>query len=184
MPTKDTFKNINSTLKEIQKKYGDGSIMLLGTNSLVKAESVSSGILTLDLALGIGGIARGRVVEYYGPQMSGKTSLALFHIAECQKALPERLTAYIDMEHAFDPILAMSYGVNVNDMLFSQPSTGEEALDIAEALVRSNNVSCIVIDSVSSLVPKAEDEADMAQQSIGLQARMMSKFAPNISNNV
>lgn len=168
------MKNISTTLRQIQNKYGEGSIMVLGEENLKPVPTTSSGVIALDLALS-GGIPDGRVIEMYGPPMSGKSSVALFHIAEAQKSRPDRTTAYIDMEQSLDPQLAQAYGVDLSNMLIAQPSTGEEALDIAEALTRSEGVSTIVIDSVAALLPAAEDEADMAQNSIGLQARMMSK---------
>lgn len=165
---------VNSVLKGIQKKLGEESIMLLGGSNIIVIERVPTGILALDNALG-GGIPRGRIIEMYGPQSSGKTSVALFHLAECQKMYPDRLIAFIDAEHAFDMDLAISYGVDVSRMIFSQPDTGEQALDIVETLAREQIVSCIVVDSVSSLLPEAEDKADMAQNFIGLQARLLSK---------
>lgn len=166
--------DVDKTIAALNKKFGGGSVQRLGENFTdYSIRTVSTGSLLLDLALGRGGLPVGRIVELYGQQSSGKTSIALFHTSQVQKT--GRLAAFIDMEQALDPDLAVSYGVNVDDLYVSQPSTGEEALEVAESLARTGDFGIIVIDSVSSLLPEAEAEAEMAQQSIGLQARLMSK---------
>ncbi len=163
---------LEEAVKEIQAKFGEGSIMKLGDAHKVNVDAIPTGSLSLDLALGVGGVPRGRVIELYGPESSGKTTLALHIVAEVQKL--GGLAAFVDAEHALDTEYAKRIGVKINDLLISQPDTGEQALDIVESLVRSGSVDVIVIDSVAALTPQAEIEGDMAQQHIGLQARLMS----------
>ena len=165
-------KHVDMTVKEIQEKYGEGSIMRLGEVKRVNVDVIPTGSISLDLALGIGGIPRGRVIEIYGPESSGKTTLCLHIVAEAQKK--GGVAAYIDAEHALDPEYAKKIGVNLGDLLISQPDTGEQALDIVESLVKSGGVDVIVIDSVAALTPRAEIEGEMDQQHMGLQARLMS----------
>jgi len=169
---KEEKHEIDFTLKEIQVKYGEGSIMRLGDIPVKDVAVISTGSYSLDLALGVGGIPQGRVIEIFGPEASGKTTLALHIIREAQKA--DGLCAFIDAEHALDPEYAKKIGVRVADLLISQPDTGEQALDIVESLVRSGEVALIVVDSVAALTPRAEIEGDMGQQHVGLQARLMS----------
>lgn len=166
-------KKVNDVLGEIQGKFGDGSIMKLGDAKKVDVASISTGSASLDLALGIGGIPRGRIVEIYGPESSGKTTLSLHIVANAQKA--GGIAAFVDAEHAMDPVYAKRLGVNVDDLLISQPDAGEQALEIVETLVRSNAVDIIVVDSVAALTPQAEIEGDMGQSHMGLQARLMSQ---------
>ena len=162
-----------SVMSAIEKQYGKGSIMKMGERVVMNVEAISTGVLTLDAALGIGGIPRGRVIEIYGPESSGKTTVALNIIAQAQKAGGE--AAFIDAEHALDPVYAAKLGVDVDNLLISQPDTGEQALDIAEALVRCGAIDVIVIDSVAALVPKAEIEGTMGETHVGLLARLMSQ---------
>jgi recombination protein RecA len=165
---------IDAAMLQIEKQFGKGSIMRLGDNTAkAQVAAISTGSIDLDIALGVGGVPRGRVVEIYGPESSGKTTLTLHIIAEAQKA--GGTAAFIDAEHALDPVYAKKLGVNTDDLLVSQPDTGEEALEITEALVRSNAVDIIVIDSVAALVPKAEIDGDMGDSHMGLQARLMSQ---------
>ncbi|HOU84231.1 MAG TPA: recombinase RecA [Spirochaetota bacterium] len=165
---------IDSAIAQIEKQFGKGSIMKLGDQSAkVKVDAISTGSLELDIALGIGGIPKGRIIEIYGPESSGKTTLTLHIVAECQKA--GGMAAFIDAEHALDPVYALKLGVKTDDLLVSQPDTGEEALEICESLVRSGAVDIIVIDSVAALVPKAEIDGDMGDSHMGLQARLMSQ---------
>lgn len=159
-------------IKEIQDKYGDGSIMKLGEAKKVDVDVIPTGSISLDLALGVGGIPRGRVIEVYGPESGGKTTLALHTVAEIQKM--GGIAAYVDAEHALDPEYAKRIGVKIDDLLISQPDTGEQALEIVETLVRSGGVDLVVIDSVAALTPRAEIEGEMDQQHMGLQARLMS----------
>jgi len=168
----DKSKLLEATVKEIQDKFGEGAIMTLGEARRVDVDVIPTGAFSLDVALGVGGVPRGRVIEIFGPESSGKTTLALHIVREAQKK--GGLCAFIDAEHALDPEYAKKIGVKINDLLISQPDTGEQALDIVESLVRSNAVDVIVIDSVAALVPKAEIEGDMGQQHMGLQARLMS----------
>ena len=165
-------KTINGILDEIKEKYGEGSIMKLNEARKVDIDSIPTGSISLDLALGIGGIPRGRVVELYGPESSGKTTLALHIVSESQKK--DGVVAFIDAEHALDPDYAQKIGVNVGDLLISQPDTGEQALNIVETMVRSGSVDLIIIDSVAALTPRAEIEGRMEDQQMGLQARLMS----------
>ncbi|HPN96423.1 MAG TPA: recombinase RecA [Candidatus Moranbacteria bacterium] len=171
--TEDKKKELQNVVDEIKEKFGDGVIMKLGDVKKVDVESIPTGSISLDIALGIGGIPRGRVVEVYGPESSGKTTLTLHIIANAQKA--GGTAAFIDAEHALDPEYAKRIGVNINDLLISQPDNGEQALDIVETLVNSGQVNIIVVDSVAALVPKAEIEGEMGDQHMGRQARLMSQ---------
>lgn len=165
---------LDTALKQIEKQFGKGSVMKLGEASAsMNVETVSSGSIALDVALGVGGLPRGRVIEIYGPESSGKTTVALHAVAEVQKIGGQ--AAFIDAEHALDPVYAQHLGVNIDELLISQPDTGEQALEIAEALVRSGAVEIVVIDSVAALVPKNELEGDMGDSHVGLQARLMSQ---------
>lgn len=165
---------LDMALKQIEKQFGKGSIMKLGEASAhMNVETVPTGSLALDIALGVGGLPRGRIIEIYGPESSGKTTVALHAVAEVQKRGGQ--AAFIDAEHALDPVYASKLGVNIDELLISQPDTGEQALEIAEALVRSGAVEIIVIDSVAALVPKSELEGDMGDSHVGLQARLMSQ---------
>ncbi len=166
-------KKVDDVLGEIQGKFGDGAIMKLGDAKKVDVASIPTGSASLDLALGIGGIPRGRIIEIYGPESSGKTTLSLHIVANTQKA--GGVAAFVDAEHAMDPVYAKRLGVNVDDLLISQPDAGEQALEIVETLVRSNAVDIIVVDSVAALTPQAEIEGDMGQSHMGLQARLMSQ---------
>ena len=166
-------KNIVDVVSEIRERFGDGSIMKLGEVKKVDVAAISTGSPSLDLALGIGGLPRGRIVEIYGPESSGKTTLALHVVANAQKE--GGTSAFVDAEHAMDPSYAKKIGVNIDNLLISQPDTGEQALEIVEALVRSNAVDVIVVDSVAALVPKAEIEGEMGDSHMGLQARLMSQ---------
>lgn len=171
--------NLEGTIKDIQEKYGEGSIMKLGKASKVDVDVIPTGSFSLDKALGVGGVPRGRIIEIFGPESSGKTTLALHIAAEAQKK--GGLVAFIDAEHALDPEYAKKIGVKVDDLLISQPDTGEQALDIVESLVRSGSMDLIVIDSVAALTPRAEIEGDMGQQHMGLQARLMSHALRKLS---
>ena len=166
-------KALELTLSQIEKQFGKGSIMRLGQDTKLDIAAISTGSLAIDLALGIGGVPRGRIVEIFGPESSGKTTLSLSVLVEAQRA--GGVAAFIDAEHALDPTYAKTIGVNLDDLLVSQPDTGEQALEIAETLVRSNAVDVIVIDSVAALVPRAEIEGEMGDQFMGLQARLMSQ---------
>ena len=166
-------KALDETVKALKERFGEGSIMKLGEVSKVDIDVIPTGSLSLDMALGVGGIPRGRVIEIYGPESSGKTTLALHVVAEAQKR--GGLAAFIDAEHALDPEYAKKIGVNVNDLLISQPDNGEQALDIVESLVRSNACDVIVVDSVAALTPRAEIEGEMGDSHMGLQARLMSQ---------
>ena len=166
-------KALDAAMSQIEKQFGKGSVMKLGEYKSMNVEAISTGALSLDIALGIGGIPKGRIVEIYGPESSGKTTLALHAVAEAQKAGGE--AAFIDAEHALDPVYAKKIGVDVENLIVSQPDTGEQALEIAEALIRSGAIDIIVVDSVAALVPKAEIDGDMGDSHIGLQARLMSQ---------
>lgn len=166
-------KALKLAIEKIEKDFGKGSIMKLGDKPSVNVEAIPTGSLALDIALGIGGVPRGRIIEVYGPESSGKTTLAQHIVAECQKR--GGIAAYVDAEHALDPEYARNLGVNIDDLLISQPDTGEQALDITEELVRSGAVDVVVVDSVAALVPKAEIDGSMEDQQMGLQARLMSK---------
>ncbi|OKP99434.1 recombinase RecA [Paenibacillus sp. P46E] len=173
---------LDMALRQIEKQFGKGSVMKLGESTHMKVEVVPSGSLALDIALGIGGLPKGRIIEVYGPESSGKTTVALHAIAEVQKAGGQ--AAFIDAEHALDPKYAKALGVNIDELLLSQPDTGEQALEIAEALVRSGAVDIIVVDSVAALVPKAEIEGDMGDSHVGLQARLMSQALRKLSGAI
>ena len=166
-------KALEVALSQIEKQFGKGSVMKLGEYKAMEVEAISTGALSLDMALGIGGLPRGRIIEVYGPESSGKTTLALHVIAEAQKLGGE--AAFIDAEHALDPVYAKKLGVNIDDLIVSQPDTGEQALEITESLVRSGALDVIVVDSVAALVPKAEIDGDMGDSHMGLQARLMSQ---------
>ena len=166
-------KALKMAIEKIEKDFGKGSIMKLGDKPAVNVEAIPTGSLALDIALGIGGVPRGRIIEVYGPESSGKTTLAQHIVAECQKR--GGIAAYVDAEHALDPEYARNLGVDIDNLLISQPDTGEQALDITEELVRSGAVDVVVVDSVAALVPKAEIDGSMEDQQMGLQARLMSK---------
>lgn len=166
-------KALEAALGQIEKQFGKGSVMKLGEYKTMNVEAIPTGALSLDVALGIGGIPKGRIIEVFGPESSGKTTLALHMIAEAQKLGGE--AAFIDAEHALDPVYAKHLGVNIDDLIVSQPDTGEQALEIAEALVRSGAIDIIVVDSVAALTPKAEIDGDMGDAHVGLQARLMSQ---------
>jgi recombination protein RecA len=166
-------KALEAAMEQIERQFGKGAIMRLGQNEIVDIEAIPTGSLTLDLALGIGGLPMGRIIEIYGPESSGKTTLTLELIAQAQKL--GKVCAFIDAEHALDPLYARKLGVQIEDVIISQPDTGEQALDICETLVRSGGVDVLVIDSVAALVPKAEIEGDMGDNHVGLQARLMSQ---------
>ncbi|MFS0839279.1 recombinase RecA [Paenibacillus sp. 1P03SA] len=173
---------LEMALRQIEKQFGKGSIMKLGESTHMQVETIPSGSLALDIALGTGGFPRGRIVEIYGPESSGKTTVALHAIAEVQKSGGQ--AAFIDAEHALDPLYASKLGINIDELLLSQPDTGEQALEIAEALVRSGAVDIIVIDSVAALVPKAEIEGEMGDSHVGLQARLMSQALRKLSGAI
>ena len=175
-------KTLDQVLADIEKQFGKGSIMKLGENNNMEVEVTSSGSLSLDLALGVNGFPKGRIIEIFGPESSGKTTVALHAIAEVQKNGGR--AAFIDAEHALDPVYAKRLGVNIDELLISQPDTGEQALEICEALVRSEAVDIIVIDSVAALVPKAEIEGEMGDSHVGLQARLMSQALRKLSGTV
>ncbi|AZR30656.1 recombinase RecA [Xanthomonas vasicola] len=173
---------LSAALSQIEKQFGKGSVMRMGDRVIEAVEVIPTGSLMLDIALGIGGLPKGRVVEIYGPESSGKTTLTLQAIAQCQKL--GGTAAFIDAEHALDPIYAAKLGVNVDDLLLSQPDTGEQALEIADMLVRSSSVDIVVIDSVAALTPKAEIEGEMGDQLPGLQARLMSQALRKLTGNI
>ena len=175
-------KDLDKVLSDIEKQFGKGSIMKLGENTHMKVDVVSSGCLSLDIALGVGGYPRGRIVEIYGPESSGKTTFALQAIASVQKQGGR--AAFIDAEHALDPVYAEKLGVDINELLLSQPDTGEQALEICDALVRSEAISIIVIDSVAALVPQAEIDGEMGDSHVGLQARLMSQALRKLSGTI
>ena len=179
----DTKKqSLDNALKQIEKEYGQGTIMKLGTKDIVEVGSISTGSFGLDKALGIGGLPRGRVVEIYGPESSGKTTLTLQVIAECQKAGGS--AAFIDAEHALDPEYAKALGVDIDELVVSQPDTGEQALEVTDTLIQSKSLDVIVVDSVAALVPRAELEGDMGDSHVGLQARLMSQALRKITGNI
>jgi recombination protein RecA len=178
----DRKRALEAALSQIDRAFGKGSVMKLGQRQVVDADTVSTGSLGLDIALGIGGLPRGRVIEIYGPESSGKTTLALHAVAEAQKK--GGIAAYIDAEHALDPIYARKLGVDIDEMLISQPDTGEQALEIADTLVRSGGVDIVVIDSVAALTPKAELEGEMGDQLPGLQARLMSQALRKLTGSI
>ena len=178
----DKLKSLESTISQIERSFGKGSVMRLGEREVVEIDAISSGSLSLDVALGIGGLPKGRIVEIYGPESSGKTTLALHVIAEAQKK--KGTCAFIDAEHALDPIYAKKLGVNTDDMLISQPDNGEQALEIADTLVNSNAIDVLVIDSVAALVPRAEIEGDMGDSHMGLHARLMSQALRKLTGSI
>ena len=184
-PASDKKKALETAIAQIERDYGKGSIMRLGENADVMVEAIPTGSLSLDAALGIGGVPKGRIIEIYGPESSGKTTLALHIVAEAQKRGGE--VAFIDAEHALDPTYARALGVDIDSMLISQPDTGEQGLEICEALVRSGAIDVVVVDSVAALTPRAEIEGDMGDSHVGLQARLMSqalrKLTPVISKS-
>jgi len=182
MEDNDKSKALEAALGHIERTYGKGSIMKLGENNVVEIESISTGSLGLDIALGIGGLPRGRIIEIYGPESSGKTTLALHVAAEAQKA--GGVCAFVDAEHALDPVYAKKLGVKVEDLLISQPDTGEQALEIADTLVKSGAVDVLVIDSVAALVPRAELEGEMGDTHVGLQARLMSQALRKLTSSI
>ncbi len=173
---------LETALKQIVKTYGDGAIMRLGENSALNVAAISTGSLSLDIASGVGGLPRGRVIEIYGPESSGKTTLALHCVAEAQKLGGE--AAFIDAEHALDPVYAANLGVNVDNLLVAQPDYGEQALEITEQLVRSGAIDIIVVDSVAALVPKSEIEGDMGDSHVGLHARLMSQALRKLTSSI
>ncbi|MCD8190664.1 MAG: recombinase RecA, partial [Clostridiales bacterium] len=173
VPPTDKAKALETAISQIERAYGKGSIMRMGDNASIQVEAIPTGSLGLDLALGIGGVPRGRIVEIYGPESSGKTTLALHIVAQAQKLGGE--VAYIDAEHAMDPSYARALGVDIDSMLISQPDTGEQGLEICEQLVRSGALDVVVVDSVAALVPRAEIEGEMGDSFVGLQARLMSQ---------
>ena len=178
----DKQKALDAALSQIERAFGKGSIMKLGKGNALEVEAVSTGSLGLDIALGIGGLPRGRVIEIYGPESSGKTTLALHVVAEVQKL--GGIAAFVDAEHALDPIYAGALGVNIDELLISQPDTGEQALEIADTLVRSGAVEVLVIDSVAALVPRAELEGEMGDTHVGLQARLMSQALRKLTSSI
>ena len=175
-------KNLEMAMSQIERQFGKGAIMRLGTDEIRQIEAIPTGALSLDLALGIGGLPRGRVVEIYGPESSGKTTLALHVLAEAQRN--GGTAAFIDAEHALDPIYAKAIGVDIDELLISQPDTGEQALEIADMLIRSGAIDIVVIDSVAALVPRAELEGDMGDTHMGLQARLMSQALRKLSGTI
>lgn len=175
-------KMLDLALKQIHKDFGDGAIMKLGENQKLNIKTISTGSINLDIALGVGGVPRGRIVEIYGAESSGKTTLALHIIAEAQKE--GGVVGFIDAEHALDPVYAKALGVNIDELLISQPDTGEQALEIADMLVRSGAMDVVVVDSVAALVPKAEIEGEMGDQQMGLQARLMSKALRKLTGSI
>ena len=177
----DKIKSLESTISQIERNFGKGSVMRLGEREVIDIDAISSGSLSLDVALGIGGLPKGRIVEIYGPESSGKTTLALHVIAEAQK---KGTCAFIDAEHALDPVYAKKLGVNTDDMLISQPDNGEQALEIADTLVNSNAIDVLVIDSVAALVPRAEIEGDMGDSHMGLHARLMSQALRKLTGSI
>ena len=182
MEDKEKEKALETALSQIERSYGKGSIMKLGENSVVEVEAISTGSLGLDVALGIGGLPRGRIIEIYGPESSGKTTLALHVTAEAQKT--GGVCAFVDAEHALDPVYAKKLGVKVEDLLISQPDAGEQALEIADTLVRSGAVDVVVVDSVAALVPRAELEGEMGDHHVGLQARLMSQALRKLTSTI
>ena len=178
----DKGKALETAISQIEKKFGEGSIMKLGDNSRYTVEVTPTGSLSLDVALGVGGIPKGRIIEVYGPESSGKTTIALHMVAEVQKR--GGIAGYIDAEHALDPVYAKNLGVDVNNLYISQPNDGEEALEIAETMVRSGAIDIIVVDSVAALVPKAEIEGEMGDSHVGLQARLMSQALRKLTGSI
>jgi recombination protein RecA len=182
MGSEDKSKALESALGLIERNYGSGSIMRLGDNTNIDIEAISTGSLGLDIALGIGGLPKGRIIEIYGPESSGKTTLALHVVASAQKS--DGVCAFVDAEHALDPVYAKNLGVDVDKLLVSQPDGGEQALEIADTLIRSGAVDVLVVDSVAALVPKAELEGDMGDTHVGLQARLMSQALRKLTSSI
>ena len=180
--TEDRTKALDAAIGQIEKAFGKGSVMKLGQRDSVDIQAISTGSLGLDIALGIGGFPKGRIIEIYGPESSGKTTLALHAVAEAQATGGN--CAFIDAEHALDPIYARKLGVNLDDLLISQPDAGEQALEIADTLVRSGAIDVLVIDSVAALVPRAELEGDMGDSHVGLQARLMSQALRKLTSSI
>ena len=178
----DKIKAIEVVMNQIEKQFGKGSIMKLGANTIMDIEVIPTGCLALDIALGVGGVPRGRIIEIYGPESSGKTTIALCIVAEAQKR--GGAAAFVDAEHALDPSYARILGVDTNELIVSQPDTGEQALEIVEALVRSNSIDVIVVDSVAALVPRAEIEGEMGDSHMGLQARLMSQALRKLTASI
>ena len=178
----DRQKALEAALAQIDRAFGKGSAMKLGSRTAMQIESISTGSLGLDIALGIGGLPRGRIIEIYGPESSGKTTLALHAIAEAQKT--GGTAAFVDAEHALDPVYAKKLGVNIDELIVSQPDTGEQALEIVDTLVRSNAIDVLVIDSVAALVPRAEIEGEMGDSHVGLQARLMSQALRKLTGSI
>ena len=178
----DKLKTLESTISQIERSFGKGSVMKLGEKGVVEIDTIPSGSLSLDIALGIGGLPKGRIVEIYGPESSGKTTLSLHVVAEAQKN--GGTCAFIDAEHALDPVYAKKLGVNTDEMLISQPDNGEQALEIADTLVNSNAIDVLVIDSVAALVPRAEIEGDMGDSHMGLHARLMSQALRKLTGSI
>ena len=179
---KDRAKKLDTVFDQIEKQFGEGSLMKLGADNIKKIPAISTGALSIDLALGIGGVPKGRVIEIYGPEASGKTTLSLHVAAEAQKA--GGVAAFIDAEHALDPGYAKKLGVNIDELLISQPDTGEQALEIADTLVKSEGIDLLVIDSVAALVPRAELEGEMGDSLPGLQARLMSQALRKLTSSI
>ena len=179
---KDVDTSLEKVLQDLEKQFGKGAVMKLGDNTHAKVEVVSTGSLSLDIALGAGGYPKGRIIEIFGPESSGKTTFALHAIAEVQKRGGR--AAFIDAEHALDPVYAKNLGVNINELLLAQPDTGEQALEICEALVRSNAIDIVVIDSVAALVPQAEIDGEMGDSHVGLQARLMSQALRKLGGTI
>lgn len=182
IPLEERKKALETALSQLEKKFGKGAIMKLGQESVLNVEAISTGSLSLDLALGIGGMPKGRIAEIYGPESSGKTTVALHIVAEAQKLGGDAV--FIDVEHALDPIYAQALGVDIDSLLVSQPDTGEQALEIAEALVRSGAVAVVVIDSVAAMVTKAEIDGEMGDSHVGLQARLMSQALRKLTGSI
>ena len=179
---KEKKKSLDAAISQIDQNFGKGSVMRLGQQQALDIESVSTGSLSLDLALGIGGLPKGRIIEIYGPESSGKTTLALQVVAEAQKA--GGTCAFVDAEHAMDPVYAKKLGVKTDELLISQPDTGEQALEIADTLIKSGSISVLVVDSVAALTPKAELEGEMGDHHVGLQSRLMSQALRKITGSV
>ena len=182
MSNADKLKALQLTLDKLEKSYGKGTVMKLGDNAVEAIEAISTGSISLDIALGIGGLPKGRVIEIYGPESSGKTTLAIHAIAEAQKK--GGIAAFIDAEHAFDKFYASKLGVDIENLLISQPDNGEQALEIADNLIRSGAIDIIVIDSVAALVPKAEIEGEMGDSKMGLHARLMSQALRKLTGTI
>ena len=178
----DKKKALETAMQQIEKMYGKGSIMRYGAESALNVEAIPTGSLALDAALGIGGVPKGRIIEIYGPESSGKTTLALHILAEAQKRGGE--VAFVDAEHALDPVYAAALGVDIDNLLVSQPDTGEQALEITDALVRSGAIDAVVVDSVAALVPKQEIEGEMGDTFVGLQARLMSQALRKLAGTI